>query len=168
MWNPLNNNEACGRTQDALEEAAARGGGQGGSGNWIALLPAAASEHIAACGNCREAAEDLSAAKKLFRGVPRASEKDRPFFAAKVMAAINARERELATSLAPWMEVPRFAVRLAWIAALLLLAGTTWIYERGITAARHSPSGMDGPESIFEPTAPSNQDDALISMERNP
>lgn len=168
MWNPLKNNEACVRTQDALEEAVARVGDRGGSGNWIALLPAAAREHIAACGNCREAAEDLATAKKLFRGVPRASEEERPFFAARVMATIGARERELAASLAPWREVPRFASRLAWITALLLLAGTTLFYERGITAASHSPSKMAGPESIFEPTAPSNQDDVLISMEHNP
>jgi len=165
MWYLLRRTRAeCRSTQDCLEQTAVRHWSARTAAELMEDLSAAEREHIATCGNCREAAENLVATRSIFRGAARAFEPERPFFASRVLAAIASKEREIAELISPWSEVPRFATKLAWVTAVLLLAGTTWIYERGITAASHSPSGMAGPESIFEPTSPASQDDVLISM----
>ena len=163
MWNLLKKSgQGCRKTQDSLEEVAARHPDIDGAPELLQELPGAARHHLGACRECRQAAEDLVAARKLFRGVASSGEPARPFFVSRVMAAIAARERALANLITPWNEVPRYASKLAWITAIVLLAGTTLFYEKDMT--RHAPSGMAGPESIFEPVAPANQDDVLISM----
>ena len=163
MWDrPESKDQACRKTQDRLEEIAGR------RPQWIEVqeltdaLPVAERAHWLACRACREAAEDLVTARQLLRAVPSAANVDRPFFARRVMAVIAAREKELRELVNPWAEVPRFATRLAWITALVLLAGSTWFYEKGMTTRSHSP--MAGPESIFEPTPPATQDDVLMGM----
>ncbi|HYL82743.1 MAG TPA: hypothetical protein VE263_00795 [Candidatus Angelobacter sp.] len=164
MWSLLRKNNAeCRRTQDSLEEIAERRLNASSVQEWIEELPADGRAHIDACGLCREAADDLMATRRLFRGVSGSGKADRPFFAARVMAAIASQERELANLISPWSEVPRFASRLAWVAALVLLLGTTWFYEKGLIAPR-ATGGDTGQESIFEPPPPAGQDDALISM----
>ena len=169
MWNLLKKvGQECRRIQDFLEEAAERNSNARSVEELIADLPAAAREHINECEGCREAALDLLATKQLFKDVPSVTEKARPWFASRVMAAIEARERELAERLSAWSEFPRFASRLAWISAVLLLAGTTWFYEKAVKT-QTNPSNGAAQESIFETPPPANQDDALISMaESNP
>lgn len=164
MWNLLKKNDVCRKAQDHLEEIAGRGANVIVGPELMDELSADERTHAGACQHCSEVAEDLVATRRLFREVLSTAQTDRPSFVAKVMAAIVAREKELTTLVSPWSEVPRFASRLAWVAALLLLAGTTWFFERGITVSSHSPSGMAGPESIFEPTPSANQDDVLIGM----
>lgn len=162
MWDRLESKDrGCRRTQDGLEEVAGRRRDASKVQELTDELPAAERAHLLACRPCREAAEDLMAARKLFRGAASAAKVDRPFFASRVMYAIAARERELREFVNPWAEVPRFATRLAWITAVVLLAGSTWIYEKGMIAPSQLPSGMAGPESIFEPTPPATQDDVL-------
>jgi hypothetical protein len=169
MWDLLKQNEEdCRKLRDSLEEVAARHGDAVGVEEGMESLPEAERKHMLACEDCRQAAQDLVATRKLFEGAARFAETDRPWFAAQVMAAIAARERELVKRLSAWSEFPRFASRLAWISAVLLLAGTTWIYERGMRALGNSSNG-GAQESIFEAPQPSNQDEALISMaESNP
>ena len=169
MWNLLSKSDKeCGRIQDSLEKAAAESPSAGTVEELIAGLPAAARGHIDGCGDCREAALDLVATKGLFKGVAGSTEEARPWFAARVMAAIVAQERELADRMSAWSEFPRFASRLALLSAVLLLAGTTWFYEKGVRAPSN-PSNGGTQESIFEPSQQTNQDDILISMaESNP
>jgi dihydrodipicolinate synthase/N-acetylneuraminate lyase len=158
----------CGKVQDCLEEAATQRSNAGTVEKLLAGLPAAARKHIDGCGVCRGAALDLVAAKELFKGVASVTEEARPWFAARVMAAIAAREREFAERVSAWSEFPRFASRLALVSAVLLLAGTTWFYEKGVKAPSNPPNGA-AQESIFEPAQQTNQDDLLISMaESNP
>jgi hypothetical protein len=169
MWNLLKKSgKECGRIQDSLEEAATKNSNAGAVDELIVGLPAAVREHIDGCQDCQAAAQDLLATKEIFKGVVSMADEARPWFAARVMAAIAARERELTERMSAWSEFPRFAARLAWISAVLLLAGTTWFYEKGVTARSNSPnSGTQ--ESIFEPSQQTNQDDILISMaESNP
>lgn len=168
MWNLLKKNgQECGRIQDSLEEAA-ENSNAGTIEQLIASLPAAAREHIVGCGVCRETALDLAATKEIFKGTASVAEEARPWFATRVMAAIAARERELAERMSAWREFSRFASRLALISAVLLVAGTTWFYEKGIRAPSN-PSNGAAQESIFEPPQQANQDDILISMaESNP
>jgi len=69
-----------------------------------------------------------------------------PFFAKRVMAAIEAREAELRRRSRAWAAVPVFASRLSAIAALLLVAAGTWLY----TGSRPAVTAQSG---IFEDSA---------------
>lgn len=69
-----------------------------------------------------------------------------PFFAKRVMAAIEAQEAEFMRRSRAWAAVPAFASRLSAIAALLLVAAGTWLY----TGSRPSVSVQNG---IFEDSA---------------
>jgi hypothetical protein len=165
MWKLLRaKDEECWGLRGALEEAA----GSAGEGVSAEKLMEALSEedrkHMELCGNCHEAAEELAATKKLFRGVASFADEERPWFASRVMAAIALREKELAERVSAWSEFPRFASRLAWVTSILLLAGTTWFYSRAVRAPNSQGSGAQ--ESIFEvpqqQTAP--PDDILIGV----
>jgi len=69
-----------------------------------------------------------------------------PFFAKRVMVAIEAREAELRSRSRAWAAVPAFASRLSAIAVLLLVAAGTWLY----TGSRPAVSTQGG---IFEDSA---------------
>ena len=162
------NGQECRWVQDSLEEAATKNSNAATAEELIAGLPATARKHVDGCTSCREAAMDLVAVKKLFKGVASATEEARPWFAMRVMAAIAAREKELVERVSAWSEFPRFALRLALISAVVLLAGTTWFYEKGVKVPSNLSNGATQ-ESIFEAPPPTNQDDLLISMaESNP
>lgn len=163
MWNLLKNNkELCGRLQDALERAAGKPREAIRVEELMGNLSAEDRAHIEACSDCREAVQELVATKVLFRGVASCAEEERPWFAARVMAAISAREREIAARLNTWSEFSRFAPRFAWVTAILLLAGTTWFYEKVVRAPVQEFRGTPQ-ESIFEAPQPASQDDVLIS-----
>ena len=161
MLDMLKGNEDCRNFRDALEEAAASLEGAIRIESLLALLPEEQRGHVAACADCREAANDLVKVKALFHGTASFSEEERPWFAVRVMAAIASRERELAERVSAWTEFPRFASRLTWVAAILLLAGTTWFYEAVVRAPNYSPAGQ---ESIFEVPQQTTPDDVLVSM----
>jgi hypothetical protein len=82
-----------------------------------------------------------------------------PFFAKRVMAAIEAKEAEFGRRSRAWAAVPAFASRLSAIAALLLLMAGTWLY----TGSRPSLSTQNG---IFEDSAAAagstSQDDVFV------
>ncbi|HJZ64228.1 MAG TPA: hypothetical protein VKD70_07920 [Candidatus Acidoferrum sp.] len=82
-----------------------------------------------------------------------------PFFAKRVMAAIEAREAELGRRSRAWAAVPAFASRLSAIVVLLLVAAGTWLY----TGSRPSVSTQSG---IFEDAAAaassSSQDEVFV------
>ena len=168
MWDLLKKNNAeCGRLRDSLEEAATKHAGAISVEGLLEGLPPAEREHVTSCEGCREAAQDLVAAKKLFWGVSSFAEDERPWFAVRVMNAIAARERELSLRVSAWSEFPRFASRVAWITTVVLLAGSTWFYEKAMKTPSHPVKGAAAQESIFETTPQANQDDILISMAEN-
>ena len=85
------------------------------------------------------------------------------------MAAIAARERELAEAASTWLAVPKFAARLALASGALLLVTSTWLYERPLPAPSQQASSWTAQESIFEAPPPVNQDDVLVpGQENNP
>lgn len=161
MLEMLKENENCRKLRDALEEAAAQFENTVCVETLIAHLSDEQRKHAAACAGCREAANDLVNVKALFKGATSFAGEERPWFAARVMAAIASRERELAERVTAWTEFPRFASRLTWVAAILLLAGTTWFYETVVRAPSYAPTGQ---ESIFEAPQPTTPDDVLVSM----
>jgi hypothetical protein len=163
MWNLRKMTKDCRRLRDALEEAAERHPEAANVKELMDALSAEERKHIEACRDCHEAVQELVATKELFQGVTSFAEEERPWFAARVMAAISAREREIAARLNTWSEFSRFAPRFAWVTAVLLLAGTTWFYEKVVRAPVYELNGSPQ-ESIFEAPQPASQDDTLISM----
>ncbi|HKW64018.1 MAG TPA: hypothetical protein VJN89_15810 [Candidatus Acidoferrum sp.] len=161
MWDKLKANENCRKFRDSLEEAAPQLEGAARIEDLLALLPEQQRRHVSACADCREAADDFVKVKALFNGTAGLAEEERPWFAARVMAAIASRERDLAERVSTWTEFPRFASRLAWVSAILLLAGTTWFYEAVVRAPSYVPAGQ---ESIFEAPQQTAPDDVLVSM----
>lgn len=161
MLDKLKGNENCRKFRDALERGAARLEEAVSVESLTADLSDEQREHLDACADCHEAANDLVKVKALFNGAASFVSEERPWFAARVMAAIASRERELAERVTAWTEFPRFASRLAWVAAILLLAGTTWFYKAVVRAPNYSPSGQ---ESIFEAPQQTTPDDVLVSM----
>ena len=161
MWNKLKENENCRKLRDALEEAAAKFEEAVSVESLTRDLSDEQREHVAACAGCQEAANDLVKVKALFNGAASFADEEPPWFAARVMAAIASRERDIAERVTAWTEFPRFASRLAWVAAILLLAGTTWFYEAVVRAPSYVPAGQ---ESIFEVPQQTTPDDVLVSM----
>ena len=160
--------DECERLRDLLESSAADVLG-GSIEALMESLPADGRAHFADCGSCREALQDMLATRELFKGVVAPAEDGGPWFAKRVLSAIAARERELAFPASAWSMVPRFASRLAWVSAIVLVAGSTWLYQRSTPSTIRQPAAASSPEYLFEaPTLPMNQDDVLISMaERN-
>ena len=163
MWKVLKRSkQECRRLADAVEQAAAK---QPDSASVKSLTEALASEeqkHIETCQDCQQAVQDVVRAKTLFQGAASFSQEERPWFRARVMAAIAAREKELAERVTAWTEFPRFASRLAWVAVIVLLASTTWFYESVVRTPTHPVNGSQ--ESIFEVPQQTTPDDILISQ----
>jgi hypothetical protein len=160
----------CERLQDWLESLATESVRGEGVEGLLESLPAQERAHFAKCSSCREAAQNLLATRGLLKGAVARAADGGPWFANRVLAAIAARERELALPVSPWSMVPRFASRLAWASAIVLLAGSTWLYQRATAVPAKQPAAASSPEYLFEaPQPPMNQDDVLISMaEKNP
>jgi len=159
--------DECERLQDLLESSAADVLG-GSIEELVESLPADERVHFADCRTCREALQDLLATRELLLGAVAPAEDGGPWFAKRVLSAIAARERELAFPASAWSMVPRLASRLAWASAIVLVAGSTWLYQRSSSSRIRQPAASSQ-EYLFEaPAPPMNQDDVLISMaERN-
>jgi hypothetical protein len=151
MWSLLRRNQnECSRLRDALETA----------GELAPQLLA----HLSDCADCRAAAEELQKSRALLRGLPSNGAQASPWFVARVMTAIAARESELRRSAETWTVVPRLAARLTWISALVLLLAGTWLYEMPRSAQSRSSSDTTA-ESLFDPSpSPAAQDDVLATQ----
>ncbi len=71
-----------------------------------------------------------------------------PFFAKRVMAAIETREAELSGRVRAWAAVPAFASRVSAIAVVLLLLAGTWLYTGNSRRSNLTSSG-----GLFEDSA---------------
>jgi hypothetical protein len=167
MWNLLKNEEECRKLRDLLEDAAAARPDAVNINGLSEVLSPVAQTHIAACATCQEAAQDLLAAREIFRGFAPSTATQRPWFAARVMGAIAAREGELSGSASAWLAVPKFASRLAMASGTLLLVASTWLYERPQPAANQQAANLAAQESLFETSPPANQDDVFVIGQEN-
>src|SRR5260370_41882002 len=84
--------------------------------------PAAQRGHIAACVNCLEAAQDLLATREIFKGVASRAELAGPRVAARVVGAIQTRERGLPLPASLWSAGARYATRPLGVMVFLLSA----------------------------------------------
>jgi predicted anti-sigma-YlaC factor YlaD len=145
--------EECKRLRDVLEGVAA------------APFSAAQREHLAACADCREAADAISVSRSLLRELPSRAAEPGPWFAPRVMAAIAAREVELRQTLDAWAAVPRLAARLTWVSALALLLASTWLYQSPKHAQNSGNQNPGTVESLFDATQSPAPDDVLLPVE---
>jgi len=168
MWNLLKkSDEECKNLRDFLGDSAASRPEATSVKELSEAWPVAQRNHLAACGRCQEAAQDLFATREIFKGVASYAGEARPWFSTRVMAAIAARERELTDAARTWLAVPKFASRLAVASVALLLLTSTWLYEKPLPAPNQQAASLAAQESLFEPSPPASQDDVLVPMQEN-
>ena len=168
MWDLLKkNDEECSRVRDLLEESAAARPDAARSEELSEAWTPAQRAHVAECGKCQEAAQNVLATREIFAGLASSAEIERPWFASRVMTAIAARQRELSDVASTWLAVPKFASRLALASCALLLVASTWIYERPLPTSSQQASTLAAQESLFEAPPPVNQDDVLAKLQEN-
>ena len=102
--------------------------------------------------------QGVSEVQGLVRGLNSHRAEPGPFFAKRVMAAIDATEADIIRRARAWAAVPSFASRLSAVAAILLVAAGSWLFSGG-----YRQSVLSG--GIFEDsaaaTASSTQDDVF-------
>src|SRR5207244_9190177 len=99
MWSLLQkNDDECGKLRDLLEDSAAGLPAATRMEELSEAWPAAQRNHLATCGRCQEAAQDLLATREIFKGVGSATGMVRPWFSTCVVAAI-ARSEEHTSEL---------------------------------------------------------------------
>ncbi len=167
MFHSGDQNEAmCEKFLMELEELPVDSSGSGSGAlhaTLLALLSRESQQHATACADCRAALLDLTQTRAVLRGVPSANPEPGPFFVARVMALIAARQNELNATEGVWTSVRRLAPRLVAFTAVLLVLGGTWAFElRREDSMRRADARS--PETIFDSVtnAPLN-DDVLLS-----
>ncbi len=160
MGNLLNRDEVnCRRFLDALEELPLSGNTRKSAEEWRAELPVAEEEHAGSCEACRTALEEFAETRNALAGmtVPKAG----PWFAARVMAAITAQEREVEEARdGVWISVRRLAPRLVALSALLLVVGGGWALE--LRKMDRLNAERRGGDMVFDSSvAPTWYDDGL-------
>lgn len=163
----LKMNEECARLLELAEACAAERLDLKSVEALSAALPAEEREHLSGCEDCREAAGDLLEARELFRAVGSQAQIERPWFSARVMAAIATKEQELSEVTKTWLAVPRFASRLAVASAALLVVTSTWLYERPRPAPSPQNTSLEAQESLFESAPAAHQDDILVPTQES-
>jgi hypothetical protein len=153
----------CDRFQDWLEQSNDSRAPFAALEDFLAAAPADLGEHAQACSDCHGAAADIVALRSLLRELGPASEPG-PWFAPRVIHAIVARESQLSRAVSIWLAVPRFASRLTWIAATLLIVSGAWLYERPAAVSPPQSASAFASEHLFDPPAlPASNDDVLVS-----
>jgi hypothetical protein len=147
------NDDDCSRLRSSLDDFDDRNS-----------LPPALAAHAASCQDCRQALDDLFATRALLSALPRHSEKARPWFAARVMAAIGEQESKVTRSLEPWLVVPRLASKLAWGAVLALLVTTTWLAGQQTLRTPAVRTDLAGEPVVESHPVPVTNDDVLASL----
>jgi hypothetical protein len=98
--------------------------------------------------------------RTLLRGLDSNRAEPSPFFAKRVMAAIEAREAELGRRARAWAAIPSFAYRVSAIAALLLVMASTWLWS-GIRSNSDVTVGFV--EDSASNASQTNQDEVFVT-----
>jgi hypothetical protein len=127
----------------------------------LARLSDSARAHAKKCASCEGALEDLLATRNVLAPMAAILPEAGPWFAARVMAGIRAKEKEMeAKREGVWISVRRLAPRLVAFCTLLLLLGGTWALQlrRADLAQRQENRPV---ETVFDSTgqgSPFNDD----------
>ena len=159
------NRDACDRWQDWLDVGAHGDAPQRNLQALIAGLSPQNRLHLQQCQDCRVAMDAWLVARQSLQTLADSSAPAPPWFATRVMGAIAARQEELFRPAAAWSIVPRFASRLAWACAALLLVGSTLLYQKPSAEPSSAPS-VNATEGLFDTQPPplSTKDDVLTSL----
>jgi len=164
--------EACSRWQDWLD-ADGPGSPDDNDGNappqnlqqLTAGLSPSDQLHLNECHDCHIAMEAWLVARQSLQTLKRPGAPAPPWFAARVLAAIIARQDESLRPAAAWSIVPRFAARLAWASGALLLVASTWLYQKPPAAPSAPPAMSNASEGLFDTQPPpATKDEVLISL----
>jgi hypothetical protein len=148
------NDDDCSRLRNSLDSLDDRN-----------ALPPALAAHAASCQDCRQSLDDLFATRALLSTLPRQPEESRPWFAARVMAAIGEQESKVTRSLETWLVVPRLASKLAWGAVLALVLTTTWLAGQPKTVRTPAVrTDLAGEPVVESHPVPVTNDDVLASL----
>jgi hypothetical protein len=127
---------------------------------WLSALPQEVRTHVARCTECEAALQDFAVTRRALERMQETLPEPGPWFAGRVMRAIDAHEAELEeTQNGFWTSVRRLAPRIVAFATLLLMLGGTWMFTE--RRAAHSRGQEVLPvEGIFEtlPSTPVNDD----------
>ena len=153
-------NKDCRNFREALDELPVKGDGRLSTKEWREELPPTETLHAERCQACREALEDFAETRKALAGIkaPEAG----PWFTARVMAAIAAREKEEEAD-GVWISVRRLAPRLVLVSALLLVVGGSWAVQqtrRDVATAE----GRAGDLVSDSPVVPTSYDDGTRTL----
>ncbi len=159
MGNLLNRDkENCRSFLDALEELPVSSNTRKSAEEWRAELPEAEEVHAGSCEACRTALEEFAETRNALAGIT--VQEPGPWFTARVMAAITAKEKEVEARDGVWLNVRRLAPRLVALAALLLVLGGSWALEQRKTERTNAE--RRGSDLVFDSSvAPTWYDDGL-------
>jgi len=150
---------------EALEATRPEKGGEVTPEVLLGLMNEATRGHAAACADCNAAVEGMSVTRRELTRLSEGPGEPGPWFTARVMGAIRAKENEIEEKKnGVWISVRRLAPRLVAFCTVLLVLGGTWALEvRKAEEARQAE--MRPVESVFEtgPSAPLNDDVLAIS-----
>ena len=157
--------DPCSRWQAWLETRADGLPARQTSEQWTSTLSPEDRAHLHACAECRVAMDAwLSFRQSLQAAKPAATAP--AWFATRVMAAIATREEE-SRPIAAWIAVPRFASRLAFASAALLVFAGTWLYQK--SPVRSVQPAASATESLFDTQSPVvSEDEVLVSSVEQP
>lgn len=148
----------CQNFRDALEELPVKREVLQSVEALLEELPAAEREHGSRCEACRTALEEFVETRNALTGMTRPEAG--PWFTARVMAAIDAKEREDEAQDGVWISVRRLAPRLVAVSALLLVVGGSWALEQ--TRRDIATADRRGGDIVFDSSvAPTWYDDGL-------
>ena len=161
----------CRDFQLQLEDAAGAAAAAKEFSDLAAAMPAALKEHVAACADCRVAAENILEARALMAELPSHVAMGGPWFAPRVMAAIAARAAELPRVQDTWTFLPKLAARLTWASAIALLLASGWLYQRPASTKTNTTkpvlTDLAG-EPLVDNATPANNDEVLVSLAERP
>ena len=133
-------------------------------------LPRDERLHASGCAECQLFAKDLLELGTIFaseredaRNFSAQSAQPGPYFMARVMAAIKAREAEEDKSAQTWAAVPRLAHRLTVLASLTLLVAGSWLYQRPAPPNPTGYSAEQNSEGLVEGSNAAVPDDFLLN-----
>jgi hypothetical protein len=125
--------------------------------------------HASGCAECQLFAKDVLELKTIFvaehedaRQSDQKQVQPGPYFMARVMAAIAAREAQEDQSAQTWAAVPRLAHRLSVLASLTLLIAGSWLYQRPTPTTVASISAEQNSEGLVDGSSTAIQDDFLL------
>src|SRR6516162_2251513 len=154
----------CEAFLEALEATSPDRGVEATPGVLLGPMNEATRGHAEVCADCKAAVDEMSVTRRELARLSEAGLEPGPWFPARVMGAIRAKEREIEEKKnGVWISVRRLAPRLVAFCTVLLVLGGTWALEvRRAEEARQAE--MRPVEGLFETTASTPLNDDILAV----